>query len=65
MKKHALNLGSFILFFSILIPFALDAQYFGRNKPHYKTFDYKLYETPYFSIYHYLDNKEALDRIGL
>lgn len=46
MKKHALNLGSFILFFSILIPFALDAQYFGRNKPHYKTFDYKLYETP-------------------
>ncbi len=31
----------------------LDAQYFGRNKPKYKNFDFKIYQTEHFSIYYY------------
>lgn len=49
----------------IILPIRGNAQYFGRNKPHYKSFEYKMYETPYFSIYNYLTNKESLDRISL
>lgn len=30
-----------------------NSQYFGRNKPSYKVFDYKVYQTPHFDIYHY------------
>lgn len=32
------------------------AQYFGRNKAQYKTFDFKVEQTPHFNIYHYLKN---------
>ncbi len=64
MKKSIFSLF-LVPLFGISLPFIGEAQYFGRNKPHYKSFDYKLYETPYFSIYHYLDNKDALDRIAL
>ncbi|MEP7269067.1 MAG: hypothetical protein ABI844_15720 [Saprospiraceae bacterium] len=63
--KKILNHGLVITLLAFLIPIRTDAQYFGRNKPHYKNFDFKLYETPYFSIYHYLNNKPALDRIAL
>ncbi len=35
------------------IPTSSDAQYFGRNKPKYKDFDFKIFETPHFSIYYY------------
>lgn len=66
MNKLIKNLGLLsIVIVCISFTHPLSAQYFGRNKPHYKSFDYKLYETPYFSIYHYLENKEALDRIAL
>ncbi len=32
------------------------AQYFGRNKPSYRTFDFKVYQTPNFDIYHYFED---------
>lgn len=64
MKKSLFNWSLLTLIF-LQLSFSAHAQYFGRNKPHYKRFDYKLYETPYFSIYHYLENKDALDRIAL
>ena len=31
-------------------------QQFGRNKPNYETFDFKIHSTPNFKIYHYLNN---------
>ena len=66
MKIQIKSRGMYlILMLALLMSNILEAQYFGRNKPHYKSFDYKLYETPYFSIYHYLENKDALDRIAL
>ncbi len=42
----------------------LTAQYFGRNKPHYEKFDFEVYQTPHFEIYHYLENEEVLNRIS-
>jgi len=38
----------------------LQAQYFGRNKANYESFDFKVYQSPHFEIYHYLDNPERL-----
>ncbi len=40
------------------------SQGFGRNKPKYRTFDFKIRETPNFSIYNYLKNGDKVDEIG-
>jgi len=40
----------------------LPAQYFGRNKPGYKEFDYKVVQTPHFELYHYLEADSLVDR---
>lgn len=39
----------------------LSAQYFGRNKANYEHFDFEVYQTPNFEIYHYLDNQDVLN----
>jgi Tol biopolymer transport system component len=44
-----------------LIPATADAQYFGRNKVQYKTFDFKILKTEHFDVYFYMD-KGAADR---
>ncbi|MEL6863193.1 MAG: hypothetical protein AAFP19_02185, partial [Bacteroidota bacterium] len=36
----------------------LQAQYFGRNKPRYQKFDFEVYESPHFEVYHYLENED-------
>lgn len=38
-----------------------EAQYFGQNKPSYRVFDYKVYQTPDFEIYHYWQNDSVLN----
>lgn len=40
------------------------AQYFGRNKPRYTSFDFHQCETHNFDIYHYLQNEEYLETIA-
>jgi len=40
------------------------AQYFGRNKPNYKTFSYDVYRTPHFDIYHYSKNDSLLNNLA-
>lgn len=37
------------------------AQQFGRNKPHYTTFDFKVANSPHFSLYHYLKKEEVAE----
>lgn len=37
----------------------LQAQYFGKNKTRYKTFDFEVLQTPNFEIYHYLNDSTA------
>ena len=54
-KKIGLLFALFGLFLS-----TAQAQYFGRNKAKYKKFDFEVYESPNFEIYHYLDNPEYL-----
>lgn len=50
-----------LLFFSIGL---LPAQYFGRNKPFYRTFDFSLVETSHFQIYHYFDNPSQAEQLA-
>lgn len=40
------------------------SQYFGRNHPSYRTFDYQLYETPNFNIYHYFEDDSIVNSIA-
>ncbi len=49
--------------FLFILP-AGQAQYFGRNKPYYKKFRYKVYETPHFDIYYYLTNDSVLNQVA-
>lgn len=37
-------------------------QEFGRNKPHYTTFDFKVASSDHFSLYHYLKNDSLVHR---
>ena len=39
---------------------AASAQYFGRNKPRYEKFDFRVYESPTFEVYHYLEGEETV-----
>jgi len=39
-------------------------QYFGQNKVNYEQFNFEIYETPHFQIYNYLDQNEAIQRLG-
>ncbi|HEY4787179.1 MAG TPA: hypothetical protein VIH57_14070, partial [Bacteroidales bacterium] len=53
-----------IIFLGILCTNTTFAQYFGQNKPAYKTFQYKVYKTPHFEIYHYLRNDSVLNKLA-
>lgn len=58
MRLHALSLVFALWLAGNAIP--ANAQYFGRNKPNYETFDFRVLQTPSFEIYHYLDNPERI-----
>ncbi len=38
-------------------------QYFGQNKPRYKTFDFRVAQSSHFELYHYFDNLEIATHI--
>ena len=71
MKAHAIisagRKGRFLLlfFFGLLLPSVAFAQYFGRNKPGYRKFDYQVYQTPNFEIYHYFSEDSVLKKWAL
>ena len=60
MKKILCSLLIF-LFWGIT---NLPAQYFGRNKPSYGKFDFKVNKTEHFEIYEYLNNPEKLRQLA-
>jgi hypothetical protein len=41
-----------------------EAQYFGRNKVRYRTFKFQILKTPHFDIYHYPEEKLAVEMAG-
>lgn len=47
-----------LLLLAIALP--AEGQYFGRNKARYDKFEFEVYETPNFDIYHYLENDTYL-----
>lgn len=51
-----------IVGFSLMLLFSicLQAQYFGRNKPRYRNFDFKVMESEHFRIHHYLRNDDMV-----
>src|ERR687898_1465773 len=47
-----------VLFF-LLVPGLLSAQYFGRNKVQYSSFDFKVIQTEHFDVYYYEQERVA------
>src|ERR1700687_3290484 len=41
------------------VPASLPAQYFGRNKVQYETFQFEVLQTPHFDIYFYAAEHDA------
>lgn len=56
--------GIFLLLLILIIPNTGTAQYFGRNKPNYRSFDFRVYQSPNFTIYHYFDNDSVINAIA-
>lgn len=48
----------------LLLPVEGVAQYFGRNKPSYTRFEFKMHETPHFDIYHYFEDDSIPDYLA-
>ena len=44
----------------LVMPSPAEAQYFGRNKVNYESFDFKVLETEHFDIYYYEDGEEII-----
>jgi hypothetical protein len=53
-----------LVVFTLFSNKTIQAQYFGRNKPLYKRFDYNVYQTPNFEIYNYFKNDSVINRIA-
>jgi len=55
-RLRSVALGLLLL---MLVPAAAGAQYFGRNKVQYRTFDFRVLPTEHFDIYYYPEEAEA------
>ena len=45
------------------LPASVSAQYFGRNKVQYETFDFKILKTPHYDIHFYPEEGEAVEDV--
>ncbi|MFD2744329.1 MULTISPECIES: basic secretory protein-like protein [Sphingobacterium] len=45
---------------SLIAPFQVMSQYFGQNKMRYKKLNFKVYDTPHFNVYYYLNNDSMM-----
>ena len=52
-----------VLMANLVLPLSTDAQYFGRNKPGYRSFRFDVIQTPDFEIYHYLKNDSLVSSL--
>jgi hypothetical protein len=46
---------------ALALPALADAQYFGRNKVQYRTFDFQILPTQHFDLYYYPSEREAAE----
>lgn len=47
-----------------LLAYQANAQYFGKNKPSYESFEFEVLQTPNFEIHHYLNNEELVKSLA-
>jgi Tol biopolymer transport system component len=59
-STRALTLGLFSALLAGGLPAGVEAQYFGRNNPQYRTFDFQVLRTEHFDIYYYPESEEAI-----
>ncbi len=57
---------NFIFLLSLITSSSItvNAQYFGRNKPVYNSFDFSVRETEHFRIHHYISNPVIVDKLA-
>lgn len=57
----------FLVWFAALVAVCPSSygQYFGRNKPRYRSFDFKVLQSPHFEIYYYCNDSTAHYMAGL
>src|SRR5690606_10612826 len=58
----AAGLGALLLLAFTAAP--ADAQYFGRNKVQYESFDFQVLRTEHFDIYHYPEERAAVELVA-
>jgi Tol biopolymer transport system component len=61
LRIRPFQLGGLLLAACLLLSAApLDAQYFGRNNPQFRTFDFQVLQTEHFDIYYYPEAEEGV-----
>src|SRR6187401_2690286 len=53
------RLGWIVMALLLCLPAGAEAQYFGRNKVQYRTFDFQILKTDHFDLYYYPEEEEA------
>ena len=61
MKSSGTIFKIFLLCLTQVYPQNTNTQYFGRNKPGYKSFEFEVTQTSNFEIYHYLEDDTLLN----
>ena len=54
----------FVLLTLIFLSGNVNAQYFGQNKVRYKNLKFKVYQTPHFDLYYYMQNDSLVKRFA-
>lgn len=49
---------------ALTLSITADAQFFGRNKPRYRNFDFKVLESKNYELYYYSKNREKVNQFG-
>jgi len=49
---------------TLSVPAAVEAQYFGRNKVQYESFDFRILQTEHFDLYYYPSERGAAELAG-
>src|SRR6187401_1793534 len=58
------RLGWIVMALLLCLPAGAAAQYFGRNKVQYRTFDFQILRTEHFDLYYYPEEAEATQLVA-
>jgi hypothetical protein len=63
LRRSTALLALLVAWSGLEVP-ALEAQYFGRNRVQYRTFDFQVLRTPHFDVHYYPEMEEAARDAG-